>query len=234
MQLPHPLYRGRWVRRYKRFLIDVVLDNGAAVTAHCPNSGSMKGCGGPGGRVAVSHHPEPHRKLAYTLQLTRSGPCWVGVNTMFTNRIAEETVRAGFFPELAGYDYIRREVTVGKSRLDFELRKSNSRAKPLFMEVKNVSLVEDEIAMFPDAVTTRGARHVRELDDVVRSGARAAVLFIVQRNDAAQFAPAVHIDPDFAKALSAAARNGVRVLACACSVSPQRITVVRRLPVAGL
>jgi sugar fermentation stimulation protein A len=232
MDFDRELIAGRWMRRYKRFLLDVELDGGGVVTAHCANPGSMMGCGAPGARVMLSHRPAPHRRLAYSLELVRAGRVWAGVNTALTNRIAAEAMVAGLVPRLRSFRTMRREVTYGNSRFDFLLE--DPRRGRMWVEVKNVTLAERGAAQFPDAVTERGARHVRELAHAVSRGSRAAVLFIVQRADVSWFEPAERIDPVFAAALAQARRAGVMVEACACTVSPRRIRCVRRLPVRGL
>lgn len=232
MEFDQKLIAGRWVKRYKRFLLDVELECGECVTAHCANPGSMLGCGAPGARVMLSHRPAPHRKLHYSLELVRAGRVWAGVNTALTNRIASEAIAQGLVPGLRGFADIRPEVAYGNSRFDFLLDDPN-RGR-MWVEVKNVTMAENGVALFPDAVTARGARHVRELAHAVSIGQKATVLFIVQRADVDAFAPAERIDPDFAAALREAARAGVAVQACACSVSPQRIRCTRRLPIQGI
>lgn len=228
MKFAEPLFRGTWVKRYKRFLVDVLMETGETLTAHCPNSGSMLGCGKEGAPVMLSHHPNKGRKLEYSLELVKPGRCWIGVNTMRTNRIVEEALKKKAVPELFDYDYERSEIPHGKSRFDFSMMKNGKR---LFLEVKNVSLVEKGVAMFPDARTERGARHLDELAEICADGGRAAVLFLVQRNDAVGFAPAEHIDLAFANALRNAARSGVMTMAYRCNVTTRDISLATPLEI---
>jgi len=168
MKLP-PLIPGRLIKRYKRFLADIELADGSLVTAHCPNSGSMLGCNLPGSPVMLSVSPNPNRKLAHTWELVQVDGYWVGLNTMLPNRLAEEAILDGTIAELQGYPRLRREVPYGseRSRIDILLEGDQGRC---FVEVKNVTLVKHGRALFPDAVTERGQKHLRELMEVVRNG----------------------------------------------------------------
>ncbi|MGE3258998.1 MAG: DNA/RNA nuclease SfsA, partial [Geobacter sp.] len=199
MKLP-PLIPGRLIKRYKRFLADIELADGSLVTAHCPNSGSMLGCNLPGSPVMLSVSPNPNRKLAHTWELVQVDGYWVGLNTMLPNRLAEEAILDGTIAELQGYPRLRREVPYGseRSRIDILLEGDQGRC---FVEVKNVTLVEDGRALFPDAVTERGQKHLRELMEVVRNGDRGVILFTVQRGDGAAVAPADAIDPAYGRLL---------------------------------
>lgn len=229
MKLPQPLYPGRLIRRYKRFLADVLLDSGETVTAHCPNSGSMKGCNLPGSPVYLSVSSNPKRKYPHTWELVESDGVWAGINTALPNRIVHEAIAAGEVPELAGYDAIRPEVPYGTgSRIDLLL---TGQRPPCYVEVKNVTLMEGGRALFPDAVTTRGQKHLRELMEVVRSGGRGVIFFLVQRGDTASVAPADGIDPEYGRLLRLAVANGVESLAYQAEVSPAEICLCRRLPV---
>lgn len=228
MKLPQPQFEAIWIKRYKRFLLDVELAIGGTATAHCPNSGSMAGCGAPGSRVILSHHPEPHRKLEYTLELVRVGRSWVGVNTQHPNRIVEEAIGLGKIEELSDFKPSRREVTYGNSRFDLEIEDGRG---AMLVEVKNVTLVQGRTAMFPDAVTARGGKHVAELARAAGEGRRAAVFFLVQRPDADSFSPADHIDSAFGDALRAAADAGVRLLCYNCSVTPRRVITRDKLQI---
>jgi sugar fermentation stimulation protein A len=161
MRMP-PLLPGRLVRRYQRFFADVVLEDGRAETVHCPNSGSMLGLCAVGAPVLVSDSGDPARKLRMTLERVRAGRAWVGVNTMLPNRIVREAVEAGRLPELAGYAEVRPEVKFGeRSRIDLRLAGPDRPA--CWVEVKNVTLRAGRAARFPDAVTERGLKHLREL-----------------------------------------------------------------------
>jgi len=229
MKLPQPLYPGRLIRRYQRFLADVLLDSGETVTVHCPNSGSMKGCNLPGSPVYLSVSNNPKRKYPHTWELVESAGVWAGINTALPNRIVHEAIAAGEIPELRGYDAIRPEVPYGTgSRIDLLL---TGQRPPCYVEVKNVTLVENDMALFPDAVTTRGQKHLRELMEVVRSGERGVIFFLVQRGDAASVAPADGIDPEYGRLLRLAVTSGVEALAYQAEVTPAEIRICRRLPV---
>lgn len=201
--------RGTLVRRYKRFLADVRLQNGHLVTAHCPNSGSMLECSEPGRPVYLSRHNVPERRTRYTWELIDMPTSLVGVNTIVPNRLVLASVAAARVPELAGYDRIRAEVKYGQnSRIDLLLEKE---ARRCFVEVKNCTLVKNHVACFPDAVTSRGLKHLVELQQQVHSGHRGVMFFLIQRMDARIFRPADHIDPDYGQELRKAVRNGVEV-----------------------
>jgi sugar fermentation stimulation protein A len=229
MKLP-PLLPGRLIKRYKRFLADIELDDGSIITAHCPNSGSMLGCNLPGSPVLLSLSPNPNRKLAHTWELVQIDGFWVGLNTMLPNRLAEEAILNGVITELQGYEQLRREVPYGseRSRIDLLLEGEKGRC---YVEVKNVTLVEDGRALFPDAVTIRGQKHLRELMEVVRNGDRGVILFTVQRGDGATVAPADRIDPVYGKLLREAVKNGVEALAYRAEVKPEEIRLTGRLAV---
>ncbi|HLO26701.1 MAG TPA: DNA/RNA nuclease SfsA [Geobacteraceae bacterium] len=229
MLLPAPLYPGTLIRRYQRFLADVELDNGGVVTAHCPNSGSMKGCAVPGHRVLLSRSTNPARKLAYTWELVLAYDQWVGINTGLPNRIVREGIENGTVQELQGYSSTRPEVPYGEnSRIDLLLEGPSGLC---FVEVKNVTLVEGGVALFPDAVTTRGQKHLRELMRVVEEGGRGIIFFVVQRGDCRSVAPADDIDPEYGRLLRQATACGVEALAYQASVSPREICLSHRLPV---
>ncbi len=228
MKLP-PLTAGTLVRRYKRFLADVALEDGGIVTVHCPNSGSMKGCAVPGSPVFLSRSANPGRAYPMTWELVASEGFWAGINTSLPNRLIREAIEHGAVPELRGYDGIRSEVPYGeRSRIDLLLEGTNGRC---FVEVKNVTLVEEGRALFPDAVTTRGQKHLNELMRVVREGDRGVIFFVVQRGDAEALSPADAIDPEYGRLLRLALRSGVEALAYRAEVSPDEIRLARRLPV---
>lgn len=229
MQFGQTLQSGKLVSRYKRFLADVVMDDGRLLTVHCPNSGSMLGCKEPGSPVLISLSDNPKRKYAHTLEMVQVGTTWVGVNTARTNGLVAEAISGGVVAELAGIETIRPEIKVSeKSRLDFLLTRGDEQ---VYVEVKNCSLALDRAAMFPDAVTTRGAKHLGELLVLRRSGYRAVVFFCVQREDVDYFSPADHIDPQYGETLREVAAQGVEVLAYGAALSPEAITIVRSLPV---
>ncbi|MBT1070803.1 DNA/RNA nuclease SfsA [Pelotalea chapellei] len=228
MKLP-PLITGVLVKRYKRFLADVILEDGSLTTVHCPNSGSMKGCAEPGSRVYLSRSPNLKRALPLTWELVESCGVWAGINTCLPNRLTREAIENGAVVELQGYTTIRPEVPYGEaSRIDLLLENSEGRC---FVEVKNVTLVDDNRALFPDAVTTRGQKHLHELMRVVREGDRGVIFFTVQRSDGHSVSPADLIDPEYGRLLRQAIENGVEALAYRAVVTPQEIVLTERLPV---
>jgi sugar fermentation stimulation protein A len=230
MRFEPPLIAATLVRRYKRFLADVRLSTGEVLTVHCPNTGGMLGCQQPGMAVWLSRSDNPKRKYAHTWELVEARPdVLVGINTARTNALVHEALSSGVISELTGYDHVRREVRCGDSRLDFELSARGRRR--CLVEVKNVTAaVEDGVALFPDAVSVRASRHVRELQQSVGQD-RAVLLFCVQREDVHIVEPAVAIDPDYARTLAQAMQRGVEVLAWGCQVAPQGIDVCRPVDV---
>ena len=209
-ELP-PLIKGKLLKRYKRFLADIELENGEMVTAHCPNSGSMKGCARPGAEAWISQSTNPKRKLKYTWELTRIDGTFIGINTLVPNRLVKASVKNDLIPELSGYSRVTSEVkTSDHTRLDLMLEGDNK--KPCFVEIKNCTLVENGVAMFPDAVTTRGQKHIQELVAIAAGGHRAVLFFLVQRADADTFTPAADIDPEYAEKLMQARLKGVEVI----------------------
>lgn len=231
MRLPAPLFAGRLVKRYKRFLADIVLDGGEAITAHCANPGSMLGVAPEGARVWVSKTADPKRKLAYSWELVEVCGALIAINTSNPNRIAAEAIEASAIPELAGYASLRREVRYGDaSRIDF-LLENGADGRPCYVEVKNVHLSrEPGLAEFPDSVTARGAKHLEELAAMVKRGARAVMLFIVQRSDCKAFRPAADFDPAYASGLTRAGAAGVETLCYDCDVTIGAVTLRRPLP----
>lgn len=230
MRFPVPLVRGSLIRRYKRFLADVLLDTGEEVTAHVANSGAMLGTSAPGMEVWLSPANSPTRKLAWSWELCRVDGALIGVNTAWPNGIAAEAIADGRIAELTGYDTIRREVKYGKnSRIDLLLEAAGR--PTCYVEVKNVHLKRGEWAEFPDAVTVRGAKHLRELRDMVAEGSRAVMLYLVQREDCVGFRPAADIDPAYADGLVAAMGDGVEAICYTCRMTLQDITIKGRLPI---
>lgn len=228
MKLPAPLLPGKLLRRYQRFLADVELADGRVVTAHTPNTGSMLQCAVPGHEVLVSIADNPARKLGYTLELIRVNGHWVDTHTHRTNRVVEEALRSGTIAELCGYQ-VTPEVRCGASRLDFGLERASER---VFVEVKNVTLLcAPDVACFPDAVTSRGQKHLRELLEVHRQGSRAVIFFLVQRGEATAFTPADQIDPEYGRLLREVVAAGVEVLAYRSIVTPEQNRVGERLEV---
>ena len=224
-----PLLPGRLVRRYKRFLADVELE-GRIETVHCANPGSMMGLAEPGSPVWLSRSANPARKLPLTWELVEvAGGGLVGVNTSYANRLAEEALGRSLIPALTGYPAWRREAAYGAgSRIDFLLTAPDR--PPCYVEVKSVTLARGEAAEFPDSVTARGTRHLRELVEMRRQGARSVMLFLAQRQDCGSFSVAGDIDPAYAAALAAASGAGVEILAYGCQVTPQGIELGGALP----
>lgn len=222
------------VRRYQRFFAAVRFADGREDVAHCTNTGRMTGCAEPGSPVLVAPAPAAaRRKLRWTLRLVRVGRAWVSVDTLLANAVVEEAVAGGAIPELAGYDQRAREVrygATGHSRIDLLLRDSGGRRPDCYVEVKNVTLREGRAALFPDAVTARGKKHLEELAAVARAGGRAVLLPFVARSDCAEFAAARAVDPAWADALVAAHAAGVEVLPYRARISGASIELGDRLP----
>lgn len=233
MDFAQPLIRGRLAARYKRFFADVVLEDGTEVTAHCPNPGAMLGLNTPGLAAWLSRSDDPKRKLAHTLELVEADGGLVGINTMHPNRITAEALAAGAIPEVGGYAVHRREVRYGaNSRVDFLLEHPDR--PPCWLEVKNVHLRRSgALAEFPDCVAARSLKHLRELTAMVEQGHRAVMLFVIQRTDCTAFAACADLDAAYARGLDEAAARGVEVLAYACAISPQAVTLAGRAPWAG-
>jgi sugar fermentation stimulation protein A len=206
------LLEGRLIKRYKRFFADVELLSGEIVTAHCANTGSMKTCGSPGDVVYLLHAPNPKRKLAYNWELTRTKGGYIGVNTSRPNHVVAGAIEGGLIPELKGYAEIRQEVKYGaNSRIDILL--TDDRKGLCYVEVKNTTMLAGNAVVFPDAVSSRGLKHLQELEQMVRDGHRAVMFYLVNRPEGAFFAPAADIDPDYAAGLDQARKNGVEILA---------------------
>jgi sugar fermentation stimulation protein A len=227
MRFPTPLITGTLVRRYKRFLADVVLDSGAEVTAHCANPGSMLGLAAPGSRVWLSVSSDPKRKLSHSWEIVEADGGLVGINTAHPNSLVAEAIAEDRVPQLAGYARLRREVKYGRnSRIDILLEDDD---RPMaYVEVKNVHLMRQSgLAEFPDCVTTRGAKHLAELGDMVEAGHRAVMVYLVQRTDCHRFSLAAGIDPAYARAFIEARRRGVEALAIGCTITPEGIVADR-------
>lgn len=229
MDFPDPLLRGTLIKRYKRFMADVTLENGDVVTAHCANTGAMIGVQEAGSEVWLSPARNPDRKLRFTWEMIRVGDGLVGINTAHPNKIVAEAIEAGKIPELAGYETLRREVKYGKnSRIDILLQGDG---KPdCYVEIKNVHLMRTPgVAEFPDSVSTRAAKHQGELADMVEAGARAVGVYLCQREDCDDFRLADDIDPGYAAAAKDAKERGVEALCYACDLTPAGIAVSRKL-----
>lgn len=230
MDFPQPLMRGTLVSRYKRFFADVVMEDGTAVTAHCPNPGAMLGVNTPGLTVWLSKSDDPKRKLAHTLEFVEVDGAMVGVNTMHPNRLVAEALAADAIPELRGYATHRREVKYGEaSRVDFLLEHPDRPS--CWLEIKNCHLSRTKgLAEFPDCVAARSSKHLRELEAMAAAGERAVVLFVVQRTDCESFRACAELDPKFAAALDQAAAAGVEVLIYAAQMSPTAVSLSHAIP----
>ncbi len=229
MQLPSPQKQGLLIKRYKRFLADVELPDGEVLTVHCPNSGSMLGCSTPGSPVLLSRSANPKRKYPWTLELVQTGDVWIGVNTSLTNRLVHEALESGIINDFGEINSITPEKKVSeKSRLDFLLETSRGQ---VYLEVKNCSMAKQDRALFPDAVTVRGTKHLHELMRLAAQGYESAVLFCVQRADASSFSPARAIDPVYAETLTEAASKGVHILAYQADVHTDQVTITTKLSV---
>ena len=223
------LITGTLIKRYKRFLADVRLADGRVVTAHCPNSGTMKACSTPGRPVYLSFHDNPKRKLKYTWEIIEMPDSLVGVNTLIPNRLVKHSIESGRVPELANYDQVVSEIKVSPgARLDLLLKKQTG--ENCFVEVKNCTLVEDGTACFPDAVTDRGRKHLVELQRLVAEGNRCAMFYLIQRMDAEQFKPADHIDPAYGRELRKAHEHGVEIFVYDVFIDLKRITLNQQVP----
>ncbi len=233
MKITPPLEQGILQRRYKRFFVDVTQQDGSTLTIHCPNTGSMKNCLVPGTACWLSRSDDPKRKLKGTLEIVTSrGGHQVGVNTGRPNKLAEEAIESGVIAELQGYEKLRREVRYGeeRSRIDLLLEKESEQC---YVEVKNVTLEDDNnpsLLKFPDAVTSRGTKHLRELAAMAAQGHRAVLLFCVQHSGAEQVSIASDIDPVYAETLQQMMTQGVELLAYGCQLSPEEIRIQHKLP----
>jgi sugar fermentation stimulation protein A len=235
MKFSTPLVRGRLIKRYKRFLADVILDTGEEVTATCPNTGSMMGLAMPGAAVWLSVSASPTRKYPHTWEMVETdlgrGPVLVGINTNHPNRLVADAIAAGAIPEVSGYATLRREVKYGvSSRIDILLE--DPQKGLAYVEIKNVHLSrQDGLAEFPDSVTERGAKHLAELGAMVAAGHRAVMVYLIQRSDAERFSLAADIDPRYAAAYEVAREAGVEALAYACHLTPESIALTRPVPI---
>lgn len=222
-----PLYSGTLIKRYKRFFADIQLDTGELITAHCPNTGPMTGVNIPGNRVMVSRSDNPKRALPYTwelIELQDSEPTWVGTNTGLPNRVVKAALEARLFPSLGSYQVIQSEVPYGqdnKSRIDF-LLVNDAASSPIYIEVKNTTWTQGQVSLFPDTVTTRGQKHLRELTDLLPS-ARSVMLYYINRGDCPYFAPGDPADPVYGALLREAIARGLEVLPCRFENTPNGV-----------
>lgn len=224
MDITQPIVRGTLIKRYKRFLADVELDDGTLLTAHCPNPGRMIGCSTPGSTVWLRDSQNAKRKLLYTLQTIDEQGTLINVDTSLPNACVEEAISEQRIPELAGYESMRREVRYGESsRIDILLE--DPKLGRCYVEVKSATMARGEVALFPDAVTSRGFKHLEELIRVVEAGDRGVIFFFISRGDVTSFAPADDIDPAYGKKLREAMSRGVEAMAWSSNVEPTSLSV---------
>ncbi|WP_309085990.1 DNA/RNA nuclease SfsA [Chelativorans sp.] len=223
MKFPSPLTEARLLRRYKRFLADVVIADGTETTVAVPNTGSMLGLTAPGSRVLLSRWENPKRKYPYTLEIVEADGTLVGINTGLPNRLAAEAIRAGLVGDLGEYPVVRPEQRYGlRSRIDFLLQ--HPERPPAYVEVKNVHFMRDKgLAEFPDTTTDRGARHLDELAAMRAAGARAVMIYVVQRGDCSRFRLCADLDPTYCAAFARAQRAGVEAFVIGCQISAEAI-----------
>jgi sugar fermentation stimulation protein A len=223
-----PLQEAIILNRYKRFLSDITLGN-EKIVAHVPNTGAMTSCWEENWRCAISQSDNPKRKLPYTLELTHNGESWIGVNTANANKLVAEWLQTKALFPFEGYQQIQPEKKIGDSRIDFYLE--SPELPPCYIEVKSVTLKKDGLAQFPDAVSVRGQKHLKELIKIKKSGARACLLFVIQREDVEALAPAREIDPDYSELLLEAFDMGVEIFAYQCRISLEAIILGKALPI---
>ena len=231
MKYPQPLIPATLLRRYKRFLADMAMPDGRQITVHCANPGSMLSLAVAGRRCWLSHHAGTGRKLDHSWELEEAPGGCIGINTARANPVVAEALAAGAIPELAGWPVMRREVPDGDgSRLDFHL--SGEDGSECWLEVKSVTMSRQPgLAEWPDARSTRGARHLQALSRLANAGAKATLLFLAQRPDCTAFRIARDIDPGYAAAMAATDRAKVRILAYDCAVSPEGIVLRKPLTI---
>lgn len=222
-----PLVKARLIRRYRRFLADVELEDGGKLTVHCPNTGAMTGCMRPGGDIWLSCSDNPKRKYAYTWELSQMPASLVGVNTLNANRLVKRALTLKSIPEISARGAVRPETQSGTSRLDFLVGGVNGTA---YIEVKNCTLVREGAAAFPDAATLRGQKHLQELTLLAGAGHEAVIFYLVQRMDARIFRPAYDIDPVYARLLQKAHGAGVKLVVYDTVISGDKIALGRSLP----
>lgn len=251
MQFDPPLVSGRFLRRYKRFLVDVELPNGKVVVAHSTNTGSLAGCLEEGAEVLLAPSPNPDRKLAWTWIMIKTPTSWVGVDTSLAVPLVMEAMDKGVLPEFGGYERRIREVVYGaenRSRIDILLSRGGvedpalakkrfrwERDERVYIEVKNTTFMvqqdKQRLGAFPDAVTERGLKHLFELEGAVKKGHRAAVVFCVQRKDVTAFVPADEVHPEYGAALRKVTKKGVEAYALSATLTPTKAALTKRLEI---
>ena len=237
MTFDQPLRRGYLIKRYKRFLADIRTEDGETMTIHCPNTGSMKNCAEPGDEVWYSESDNPNRKYACTWELVRNRRGhYIGINTGRANELVKAGIEDGVIEELSGYTGLKREVPYGQENSRIDVMLIGGGHKPdCYVEVKNVTLLESPVTAgagyFPDAVSQRGTKHLRELAEQVGRGDRGVLMYCVQHSGIREVRPAAHIDSEYTYTLRQVARQGVELLAYKTRMSPRGLKLVKRLPV---
>jgi len=233
MRFEQPLQEATLLRRYKRFLADVELPDGSRMTVHTPNTGSMMGCCTPGSRIWLRDSGNPKRKYRHSWEMVEAEPqVLVGINTGIVNRLVSEAIESGVATELQGYERVRQEVRYGRENSRIDLLLQGGDGPDCYVEIKNVTAAADRrTAIFPDAVSARGTKHLRELMVMVEEGYRAVLLFCVQRGDVERVRPADEIDALYGKTLRDAIESGVEAIAYQAMVTPEELSLNRSLPV---
>ena len=230
MKFPAPLEYGKLIRRYKRFLADVEGPDGGVFTLHCPNTGSMKNCAEPGFGVWYSRSDNPKRKYPNTWEIAEDFQGHlIGINGSVANKLIKEAVLSDVIEELSGYSSVKSEVKYGLENSRIDLLMSEPGRQDCYVEIKSVTLLENGLGYFPDAVTQRGQKHLRELAEMVRDGHRAVLMFCVQHTGITSVQAAMEIDPEYGAVLKEARSIGVEVLVYGCQLSPEEIVVTKRL-----
>ncbi len=232
MEYIYPLAEGVLIKRYKRFLADIKLTTGEIITAHTANTGAMLGCSQPGFKVWVQNTRNTNRKYPYSWELVETDKqVLVGINTMLPNKLVYEAISNRKIQELQGYETIDTEVRYGNENSRIDLLLMSEKLPDCYVEVKNVTLAREDTAYFPDAVSERGVKHLRELIDNIKTGNRSVIFFCIQRNDVAGFAPASWIHPEYTDFLKQACESGVEILAYSCKLSTTGVEIDSAVPV---
>jgi len=217
-----PLLLGKLVKRYKRFFADIELESGEIITAHCANTGPMTSVSELGSAVYVSQNSDPKRKLKYSWEMIQVDRTWVGINTSLPNRVIGYMLKHYLLPELEPYQTFQPEVAYGveKSRIDFVLQNDDFKT---FVEIKNTTWHRGNLALFPDTVTTRGQKHIRELISILSSNTNSVLIYFINRSDCDKFAPGDDADPEYGRLLRRSIEAGVKILPCRFHVTPEQI-----------
>ncbi len=228
MKFSTTLIGGKLVRRYRRFLVDVQLESGALVTAHCPNSGTMHGCSEPGSTVLLSESKDPHRRNAFTWELIRMNTTWVGVNVGTPRKVVAESVLKKLIPSLNNYGDLLVDAEYGRgNKVDIMMHGED---RNVFINVHHVAWVENRVARFPETPNARARKGLKDLTEIAAQGHKAVALYFVQREDCDSFAPAIFVDPEFGRIFKEALSQGVEMLTYRASVTPEEIALGTPIP----